>query len=75
MAARLDNSQTPSKSRVSADLQKLSSPILARNVPADVERYVKEVKEGNPGYTEEQAWATAWTIYCDNNPESTHCHS
>jgi hypothetical protein len=46
----------------------------AVNLPADVERYVKEVKEGNPDYTEEQIWATAWSIYCRNNSDSEHCH-
>lgn len=44
------------------------------NVPKDVERYVKNVKDKNPGYTDAQAWATAWSIYCENkNPDSPHC--
>ena len=46
----------------------------AVNLPADVERYVKEVKEGNPDYTDEQVWATAWSIFCRANPDSEHCH-
>ena len=46
----------------------------AVNLPADVERYVKEVAEGNPDYTDEQVWATAWSIFCRANPDSEHCH-
>lgn len=46
----------------------------AVNLPADVERYVEEVKEKNPSYSEGQAWATAWSIYCKyKNPDSGHC--
>lgn len=46
----------------------------AVNLPADVERYVEEVKEKNPSYSEGQAWATAWSIYCKyKNPDSEHC--
>jgi hypothetical protein len=46
----------------------------AVNLPADVERYVEEVKEKNPDYSEGQAWATAWSIYCKyKNPGSDHC--
>ena len=44
------------------------------SIPADVERYHKEVVEGNPNYSEEQAWATAWSIYCKHKqPGSEHC--
>ena len=46
----------------------------AVNLPADVERYVKDIKKKNPDYSESQAWATAWSIYCKyKNPESDHC--
>ena len=46
----------------------------ARDVPKDVERYLKEVKEKNSDYSDKQAWATAWSIYCKNkNPGSSHC--
>lgn len=44
------------------------------NLPADVERYVKEIKEGNPDYDDAKAWATAWSRYCKyRNPGSPHC--
>jgi len=47
---------------------------LAKDLPKDVERYVKEVKRDNPGYDDAKAWATAWSIYCKNNsPDSPHC--
>lgn len=42
-------------------------------MPAEVDKLYKEVKEGNPSYSEEQAWATAWSIFCRNN-DSAHCH-
>lgn len=37
---------------------------MAEDLPGPVEDYVKEVQEANPDYTEGQAWATAWSIYC-----------
>jgi hypothetical protein len=44
-------------------------------MPKPVDDYFKEVKEGNPSYSDEQAWATAWSIYCKNvNPGSDSCH-
>ena len=47
---------------------------MAEDLPGPVERYVKETMEGNPDYTEEQAWATAWSRYCKyKNPGSDHC--
>ena len=47
---------------------------MAKNLPTDVERYVKEVKESNPDYDDAKTWATAWSIYCKNkNPDSPHC--
>lgn len=43
-------------------------------VPADVERYVKEVRESNPDYDDAQVWATAWSIYCAHGKrDSEHC--
>lgn len=43
-------------------------------MPAPVDRYYDEVKRDNPDYTEAQAWATAWSIYCRHkNPGSDHC--
>lgn len=44
-------------------------------MPSPVDKYFDEVKEGNPSYSDEQAWATAWSIYCKHkNPGSEHCH-
>ena len=44
-------------------------------MPAKVDKLYEEVKEKNPSYSEEQAWATAWSIYCKHvNPGSDSCH-
>lgn len=44
-------------------------------MPADVDRYFKEVKKSNPEYSDAQAWATAWSIYCKHKkPDSPSCH-
>lgn len=44
----------------------------AKDLPADVERYVEEGKES--GMDEGQAWAIAWSRYCKyKNPGSEHC--
>jgi len=44
------------------------------HMPSPVDKYVKQVKEQNPDYTEAQVWATAWSIYCKHkNPGSEHC--
>ena len=44
-------------------------------MPSPVDKYFKEVKDSNPSYSDEQAWATAWSIYCKHkNPDSSHCH-
>ena len=44
-------------------------------MPAPVDKIRKQVKKDNPSYTDEQAWATAWSIYCKNvNPDSSSCH-
>lgn len=37
---------------------------MAEDLPGPVEDYVKEVQDANPDYSEGQAWATAWSIYC-----------
>lgn len=43
-------------------------------MPSPVDRYFKEIKKDNPSYSDEQAWATAWSIYCKHkNPGSDHC--
>jgi len=43
-------------------------------IPKAVERYYNDVKAGNPGYSDSQAWATAWSIYCKHKrPGSPHC--
>ena len=45
---------------------------VAKNIPADVERYVQEhLDQGND---ESKAWALAWSRYCAyKNPGSDHC--
>lgn len=43
-------------------------------MPGPVDKYVKQVREKNPDYTESQVWATAWSVYCKyKNPGSEHC--
>lgn len=43
-------------------------------MPGPVDDYFKKVKKDNPSYSDEQAWATAWSIYCKHkNPGSEHC--
>lgn len=43
-------------------------------MPSPVDKYFEQVKKDNPSYTDEQAWATAWSIYCKyKNPGSEHC--
>jgi hypothetical protein len=44
------------------------------SIPEEVESYYEEVIDDNPDYSESQAWATAWSIYCKHkNPDSPHC--
>lgn len=44
-------------------------------MPTPVDKYFDQVKKDNPSYSDEQAWATAWSIYCKHkNPGSEHCH-
>lgn len=44
-------------------------------MPSPVDKYFKEVKDKNPSYSDAQAWATAWSIYCRHvNPGSPSCH-
>ena len=46
-----------------------------KQAPEQVDKYFKEVKEGNPSYSDSQAYATAWSIYCKHkNPGSDSCH-
>lgn len=43
-------------------------------MPSPVDKYYNQVREKNPDYTEAQAWATAWSIYCKHvNPGSPSC--
>lgn len=47
----------------------------SKAAPKKVDDLFKEVKDGNPGYSDEQAWATAWSIYCKHvDPNGEHCH-
>jgi hypothetical protein len=44
-------------------------------MPSPVDKYHDQIKKDNPDYTDEQAWATAWSVYCKHkNPGSPHCH-
>lgn len=44
------------------------------NLPKDVERYVREAKEADPGIDEGKAWAIAWSRFCKyKSPGDDHC--
>ena len=44
-------------------------------MPAKVDELFDEIKENNPGYSDEQAWATAWSVFCKHvEPGSDSCH-
>lgn len=44
-------------------------------MPAKVDDLFKEIKKDNPSYSDEQAWATAWSVFCKHvDPDSDHCH-
>jgi hypothetical protein len=44
-------------------------------MPSPVDKYFKQIKKDNPSYSDEQAWATAWSVYCKyKNPGSPSCH-
>lgn len=44
-------------------------------MPAKVDELFDKVKKNNPSYSDEQAWATAWSIYCKHvEPGSESCH-
>ena len=44
-------------------------------MPAKIDELFDEIKESNPSYSDEQAWATAWSIYCKHvEPGSDSCH-
>jgi len=46
--------------------------VQAKNLPADVERYVQEGKD--QGMDESKAWAVAWSRFCQyKDPGSDHC--
>lgn len=48
---------------------------LDKSAPKQVDKYFDEVKKSNPEYSDEQAWATAWSIFCKHKkPGSPHCH-
>lgn len=43
-------------------------------MPRKVEELVARISKQNPSYSEAQAWATAWSVYCRNvRPGSRHC--
>jgi hypothetical protein len=49
--------------------------LVEENLPKSVERYYDETMEGNPDYTPEQAWGTAWSRYCAyKKSDSPRCH-
>lgn len=44
-------------------------------MPAKVDDLFEDVKKKNPSYSDEQAWGTAWSVYCKHvNPGSDSCH-
>ena len=44
-------------------------------MPSPVDKFFKQIKKDNPSYSDEQAWATAWSIYCKHvKPDSESCH-
>lgn len=44
-------------------------------MPSPVDKYYKQIKKDSPSYSDEQAWATAWAIFCKHkDPGSSHCH-
>jgi len=44
-------------------------------MPSPVDKYHEKIKKDNPDYSDEQAWATAWSVFCKHkNPGSPHCH-
>jgi len=44
-------------------------------MPSPVDKYFKQIKKDNPSYSDEQAWATAWSVFCKyKNPGSPSCH-
>jgi hypothetical protein len=58
-----------------ADLLTGLAKMAVGDIPADVERYVKETKESNPDYDDAKVWAVAWSRYCKyKQPGSEHCH-
>lgn len=48
---------------------------VEKSAPEKVEPYFKKVKKQNPDYSDSQAWATAWSIYCKHKkPSDESCH-
>jgi hypothetical protein len=48
---------------------------VSKSAPKKVEPYFKKVKDQNPDYSDSQAWATAWSIYCKHKkPDDKSCH-
>jgi len=44
-------------------------------MPAKVDELFKDIKKSNPSYSDEQAWATAWSVFCKHvSPGSDSCH-
>ncbi len=61
--------------RVAARYLALKVGEQSKAAPKKVDDLHKEVKKDNPGYSDEQAWATAWSIYCKHvDPSGEHCH-
>jgi hypothetical protein len=49
--------------------------LQSKSAPSKVDKYFKSVKEKNPDYSDDKAWATAWSIYCKyKNPGDESCH-
>lgn len=43
-------------------------------MPKKVDQLVRQIARANPSYSEAQAWATAWSVYCKHaKPGSQHC--
>lgn len=69
-----DAAEWKKQNEANKDKFKAAADKVAVNLPADVERYVEQIKQKNPDYDEAQAWATAWSIYCKyKEPSSPHC--
>lgn len=64
---------TPTAYRIAARFLLLKAD-QQKAAPKKVDDLFKDVKKDNPSYSEEQAWATAWSIYCKHvDPGGSHC--